>query len=133
MNRRELFKTAAAGLTIGLPASVRGRPQAGQRTPPNLLFLISDQQRADEEQAELHDSERKQISNCALRHDLDQVSAILSRCVQIRIEPGMVDDERSMKIRSRPAKVRPEPVDTVSNTLPLSQLSQLYTARNGGM
>lgn len=32
---------------MGLPASVTRRPQVSRRNPPNLLFLISDQQRAD--------------------------------------------------------------------------------------
>jgi len=32
---------------MGLPASVTRRPQVSRRNPPNPLFLISDQQRAD--------------------------------------------------------------------------------------
>lgn len=47
MNRRELFKTAAAGLAVGLPTSGTGRSRAGRPKHPNLLFLLTDQQRTD--------------------------------------------------------------------------------------
>lgn len=47
MNRRELFKTAAAGLAMGLPAPGTGRSRAKCPSRPNLLFLITDQQRTD--------------------------------------------------------------------------------------
>jgi len=47
MNRRELFKTAAGAMALSVAAPKTRRLVAGQPKRPNLLFLTTDQQRAD--------------------------------------------------------------------------------------